>query len=126
MFELNIGNGSIPTSETAVLNSALNTSIQDIIESIKSIADRVVENEGYIGISRQTEIISAKGLKQTISYWKDKFDKLISFLHSKIHNWYDKDDKYLDVIYDMYKDEILDNEDIEDIGLSTKKDDYEL
>lgn len=68
MFELNIGNGSIPTSETAVLNSTLNTSIQDIIESIKSIADKIVENEGYIGISRQTEIISAKGLKQTISY----------------------------------------------------------
>ena len=65
-------------------------------------------------------------LKQTISYWKDKFDKLISFLHSKIHNWYDKDDKYLNVINDMYKDEVLDDEDIEDIGLSTKKGDYEL
>lgn len=65
-------------------------------------------------------------LKQIISYWKDKFDKLISFLHSKIHNWYDKNDKYLNVINDMYKDEVLDDEDIEDIGLSTEKDDYEL
>ena len=65
-------------------------------------------------------------LKQTISYWKDKFDKLISFLHSKIHNWYDKDDKYLDVVNDMYKDDVLDDEDIEDIELSTEKDDYEL
>lgn len=65
-------------------------------------------------------------LKQTISYWKDKFDKLISFLHSKIHNWYDKDDKYLNVINDMYKDEVLDDEDIEDINLTNEKDDYEL
>ena len=65
-------------------------------------------------------------LKQTISYWKDKFDKLISFLHGKIHNWYDKDDKYLNVINDMYKDEVLDDEDIEDIGLSTEKDDFEI
>ena len=65
-------------------------------------------------------------LKQTISYWKDKFDKLISFLHSKIHNWYDKDDKYLNVINDMYKDEVLDDEDIDDIGLNTKKDDFEI
>ena len=65
-------------------------------------------------------------LKQTISYWKDKFDKLISFLHGKIHNWYDKDDKYLNVINEMYKDEVLDDEDIEDIGLSTEKDDFEI
>ena len=63
-------------------------------------------------------------LKQTISYWKDKFDKLISFLHSKIHNWYDKDDKYLNVINDMYKDEVLDDEDIENIGLNKEKDDF--
>ncbi len=25
-------------------------------------------------------------LKNTIEYWKDKFDKLISFLYSKLHN----------------------------------------
>ena len=44
-------------------------------------------------------------LKNTIEYWKDKFDKLISFLYSKLHNWYDKDDKYIDVVNDMYEDE---------------------
>ena len=81
-------------------------------------------NEDKKEISKLKSTIN--NLKQTISYWKDKFDKLISFLHSKIHNWYDKDDKYLNIINDMYKDEIPDNEDIEDIGLSTKKDDYEL
>ncbi len=48
------------------------------------------------------------------------------FVHGKIHNWYDKDDKYLDVVNDMYKDDVLDDEDIEDIELSTEKDDYEL
>ena len=81
-------------------------------------------NEDKKEISKLKSTIN--NLKQTISYWKDKFDKLISFLHSKIHNWYDKDDKYLNVINDMYKDEVLDDEDIEDIGLSTKKGDYEL
>ena len=25
-------------------------------------------------------------IKNTIEYWKDKFDKLISFLYSKLHN----------------------------------------
>ena len=81
-------------------------------------------NEDKEEISKLKSTIN--NLKQTISYWKDKFDKLISFLHIKIHNWYDKDDKYLNVINDMYKDEVLDDEDIEDIGLSTKKGDYEL
>lgn len=51
------------------------------------------------------------------------FDKLISFLHSKLYDWYDKDDKYIDVVNDMYKDNFLDGE---DIGLSTEKNDYKL
>ena len=62
-------------------------------------------NEDKEEISKLKSTIN--NLKQTISYWKDKFDKLISFLHSKIHNWYDKDDKYLNIINDMYKDEVL-------------------
>ena len=81
-------------------------------------------NEDKEEISKLKSTIN--NLKQTISYWKDKFDKLISFLHSKIHNWYDKDDKYLNVINDMYKDDVLDDEDIEDIGLNKEKDDFEI
>ena len=64
-------------------------------------------------------------LKQTISYWKYKFDKLISLLHSKIHNWYDKDDKYIDVVNDMYDDKVLDDNDVEELDLSKEKDDFE-
>lgn len=72
-------------------------------------------------INEDKEEISKLKSTITISCWKDTFDKLIPFLHSKIHNWNDKDDKYLKVINDMYKDE-----DIEDIELSTEKGDYEL
>lgn len=57
--------------------------------------------------------------------WKDKLEKLISFLHSKLHSWYDKDDKYIDVVNDMYDDKVLDDDDIEDLDLSKEKDDYE-
>lgn len=64
-------------------------------------------------------------LKNTIEYWKDKFDKLISFLYSKLHNWYDKDDKYIEVVNDMYEDNILDDDDIKDLKLSKEKDDFE-
>ena len=64
-------------------------------------------------------------LKNTVEYWKDKFDKLISFLYSKLHNWYDKDDKYIDVVNEMYDDNVLDDDDIENLDLSKEKDDLE-
>ena len=58
-------------------------------------------------------------LKNTLEYWKNKFEKLISFLHVKLHSWYDKDDKYIDV------DNVLDDEDIKELDLSMEKDDFE-
>ena len=64
-------------------------------------------------------------LKNTLEYWKDKFEKLISFLHDKLHSWYDKDDKYIDVVNDMYDDNVLNDEDIEELDLSNEKDDFE-
>ncbi len=64
-------------------------------------------------------------LKNTIEYWKEKFNKLISFLHDKLHSWYDKDDKYIDVVNDMYDDNVLNNDEIEELDLSKEKDDFE-
>ena len=52
----------------------------------------------------------------------DKFDKLISFLYSKLHNWYDKNDKYIDAVNDMYEDKVLDDDDIKDLKLNKEKD----
>lgn len=49
----------------------------------------------------------------------------MTFLYSKLHNWCDKDDKYIDVVNDMYEDNVIDNNDIEDLNLSKEKDDYE-
>ena len=60
-------------------------------------------------------------IKNILDYWKDKFEKLISFLHNKLHSWYDKDDKYIDVVNDMYDDNVLDNDDIEELDLSKEK-----
>ena len=54
------------------------------------------------------------------------YKKLINFLHSKIHNWFDKDDKYIDVINDMYKDNILDDEDINYLELEKNEEDLEI
>lgn len=56
---------------------------------------------------------------------RDKFEKLISFLHDKLNSWYDKDDKYIDVVNDMYEDNVLDDDDIEELDLNKEKDDFE-
>ena len=56
---------------------------------------------------------------------KEKFEKLMSFLRDKLYSWYDKDDKYIDVVNDMYDDKILDDKDIEDLDLNKAKDDFE-
>ena len=66
-----------------------------------------------------------KYIQNTLEYWKDKFEKLISFLHSKNHSWYDKDDKYIDVVNDMYEDNVLDDNDIDDLDWSKEKDGFE-
>ena len=42
-----------------------------------------------------------------------------------INSWYDKDDKYIDVVNDMYEDNVLDDDDIEELDLNKEKDDFE-
>ena len=64
-------------------------------------------------------------MKNTIDYWKNKFEKLISFLHDKINRWNEKDDKYIDVVNDMSEDNVLDDENIEELDKKKKKDDFE-
>lgn len=85
-----------------------------IEESLKRKLELICE------FSKTTPTIIISSLKNTIEYWKDKFDKVISFLHSKLHNWYDKDDKYIDVVNDMYEDNVLDDN-IKDLKLNKKK-----
>ena len=63
-------------------------------------------------------------LKTTLDYLKDKLEKLISFLHDKLHSWYDKDDKCIDVANDMYEDEVLDDDDIQNLDLNKEKDGF--
>ena len=81
-------------------------------------------NEGYSFVLNQANKKSSE-LKQNSKDIKDKIDKLISFLHDKLHSWYDKDDKYIDVVNDMYDDNVLDDDDIEDLDLIKEKDDFE-
>lgn len=88
---------------------------------VKTLSDTIKEKDNEISFLKS----KIHDLKTTLDYWKDKFEKLISFLHDKLHSWYDKDDKYIDVVNDMYDDNILDDDDVEELDLSKEKDDLE-
>ena len=106
-----------------------NNKIKTLTENNEAFSLRVKTLEKSNN-EKDKEIISLKNkifsLSNTIDYWKNKFEKLIEFLHSKIHNWIDKDDKYIDVVNDMYQDNVLDDEDIEELDLNKEKDDFEI
>ena len=69
---------------------------------------------------------SMSSLSKTLSSYISLTTSIyLSFLHNKLHSWYDKDDKYIDVVNDMYEDNVLDDDDIENLDLSKEKDDFE-
>ena len=106
-----------------------NNKIKTLTENNEALSLRVKTLEKN-NAEKEKEIISLKNkifsLSNTIDYWKNKFEKLIDFLHSKIHNWIDKDDKYIDVVNDMCQDNVLNDEDINDLNLNKEKDDFEI
>ena len=53
---------------------------------VKTLNDTIKEKDNEISFLKS----KINDLKNTIEYWKDKFEKLISFLHDKLHSWYDK------------------------------------
>lgn len=120
----------------------LSTTLTIVDEQIKDKNDKIktlTENNDALNLrinklnilikDKDNEISFLKSkisdLKNTLEYWQDKFNKIISFIHGKIHNWFDKDDKYIDVVNEMYQDDILDDDDINDLDLS-KNDDFEI
>ena len=88
---------------------------------VKTLNDTIKEKDNEISFLKS----KIHDLKNTLDYWKDKFSKLIFFLHDKLHSWYDKDDKYIDVVNEMYNDNVLEDDDIEELDLSKEKDDFE-
>ena len=106
-----------------------NKKIKTLTENNEALSLRVKTLEKSNN-EKDKEILSLKNkifsLSNTIDYWKNKFEKLINFLHGKLHNWIDKDDKYIDVVNDMYQDNVLDDEDINDLDLSKEKDNFEM
>ncbi len=88
---------------------------------VKTLNDTIKEKNNEISFLKS----KIDDFKNAFEYWKNRFEKLIFFLYSKLHRWYDKDDKYIDVINDMYENNVLNNDDIDELDLSKEKDDYE-
>ena len=48
-------------------------------------------------------------LKDTIDYWKDKFQRVIKYIHDKIHEIFgDKNDKYKEMADNLFINGIID------------------
>lgn len=88
---------------------------------VKTLNDTIKEKDNEISFLKS----KIHDIQNTINYWKGKFEKLISFLHDKLHSWYDKDDKYIDVVNETYEDNVLDDDDIEELDLNKEKDGFE-
>ena len=53
-----------------------------------------------------------KELKDSLDYWKDKFQKVVKFIHDKIHGIFgDKDDKYKEMADNLFINGIMDEKD---------------
>ena len=104
--------------------------IQILSNTLVNVHEQLKDKNNKIKtLSENNEISFLKSkiddFKNAFEYWKNRFEKLIFFLYSKLHRWYDKDDKYIDVINDMYENNVLDNDDIDELDLSKERDDYE-
>ena len=84
----------------------------------KMLNRKLEENENKIDDLEEEN----SNLRQTVRYFKDKFNKLIKFLQEKLFGWGKKEDIYNKVIKDLYNKDILDDDDMKNI----KKDDYEI
>ena len=47
-------------------------------------------------------------LKDTLDYWKDKFQRVVKYIHDKIHSIFgDKDDKYKEMVNNLFINGIM-------------------
>ena len=81
----------------------------------------LTENNKALTLRVETLNNNIKEKDNEISFLKSK----ISSLKNTIEYWKDKFDKYIDVVNDMYEDEVLDDDDIKNLDLNKEKDGFE-
>lgn len=67
-------------------------------------------------------------LRQSLSFWKDKFLKVIFFIKDKLFGKEKELEKYMDVVEDLHSKKIIEEdtfEDLQDAYVFSKNHDYE-
>ena len=87
-------------------------SIEDLRKRVKLQNEEINDLRYYLN-NKDNEISSLKSiikdLKDSLDYWKDKFQRVVKFIHDKIHGIFgDKDDKYKEMADNLFINGIMD------------------
>ena len=87
-------------------------SIEDLRKRVK-LQNEEINDLRYDLNNKDNEISSLKykikDLKDSLDYWKDKFQRVVKFIHDKIHGIFgDKDDKYKEMADNLFINCIMD------------------
>ena len=101
-------------------NNALNVRLDNLTKQVKEKDERI-----------NTLKLRILDLENILDYFEDKFKKLIKFIRNKV---FDRNktiaDEYDQVVTDMYEEDVLDKDEVEDIynekDYKKDKDDYDL
>ena len=67
-----------------------------------------------------------KDLKDSLDYWKDKFQRVIKFIHDKIHGIFgDKDEKYKEIADNLFINGIMDEKEYTSVINKKEKNRYD-
>ena len=93
----------------------LNTKSEEIKDIINNLKNQPLSNKNLLlsNQNKDNEISSLKSkikeLKDSLEYWKDKFQRVVKFIHDKIHGIFgDKDDKYKEMADNLFINGIID------------------
>ena len=86
--------------------------IEDLRKRVKD-KNQEINDLRYDLNNKDNEISSLKSkikdLKDSLDYWKDKFQRVVKFIHDKIHGIFgDKDDKYKEMADNLFINGIMD------------------
>ena len=96
--------------------------VRNLNKKIKTRDDRIEDLENRLEFADDTiDMLEDKvsKLEKALDYFKELWDKFIKFLQDKFFST----DKYDDIIYELYEEEILDSDDIDTIRNEYSKDD---
>lgn len=98
--------------------------IQTLSITLNNVDKGIQENHKQIKDLKEENL----SLRQSLSFWKDKFLKIISFIKDKLFGKEKEREKYMDVAEDLYSKKIIEEDtfgDLKDTYEFSKNHDYE-